>query len=121
MKRALELKGIWVIVGDEREIGMDAIWVGDWRGAKLQVKEHDVNSALAVLGIETEHLESDACKAKARGEIRCPDCASSNLRYERYSKWGVYGAWQRARPGGRFAERKWLCRDCGYVWSVNEE
>lgn len=119
MKMQLRQEGIWSLVTEERETGVKALLLGSWGGMRLQVKEQDTHKALKVLGVEPK--PGKARKVRKGEERKCPDCDSPNIRHERYAKWGVYGSWWTTRPEGRFAEIKYECKDCGYVWSVQDE
>lgn len=123
MKAKLAAEGVWALMAEERERGRDALFVGHWLGIKLQVKEQETDRALAILGLGPECSESDEDEVELDEgeEVRCPDCDSPDVRSEHYSQRGIFGTWLRSRPEGRFSERKWTCRDCGYVWSVKEE
>lgn len=118
IRMQLRQAGIWSLATEERETGVKALLLGSWRGMRLQVKEQDTHKALTILGVKPKLPQ--ARKVRKGEECKCPDCDSPNIRHERYSKWGIYGPWQTNRPEGRFAERTYECRDCGYTWSTGD-
>lgn len=128
-KTKLEAAGIWAFVADEYTVTMYWLYSNAIGGVKLQVKEDDVEQALAVLtpadsDQEPETDESDDLE----DELRCPDCGSLNISYDRYAMRGVFGSW--ALSGFIFVvvfglaggfplpllKRKWHCRTCKYTW-----
>jgi rubredoxin len=118
-----------VFVADEYTVTMNWLYSNAIGGVKLQVKEDDVEQAMAVLAPhdqeqepveqETDDLEDDPT---------CPNCGSLDISYERYSMRWVFASWAFSglilttlfgALGGfplPFLKREWYCRACDYRW-----
>jgi len=111
----LEAKGIWAFVADEHLIAANWLYSNAVGGVKLQVSERNAERALEILGIYLDRDESGKDEVKDE-QVECPQCGSTNVRYERYALRPVFTSWLILPAPLPFLKRKWKCRDCGYEW-----
>lgn len=65
-------------------------------------------------------VREDAVSEKAHAvpdkEIRCPQCGSEKIRYQKYNLRLTLAVWLLLRAVIPFPKRKWECDDCGHRW-----
>jgi DNA-directed RNA polymerase subunit RPC12/RpoP len=90
-------------------------------GVKLQVQESDVERSLEILGLDPSGTElGESEEDEKDDEWRCPNCDSLNVRFERYSKWGIFLPWLLLNFPLPFPKRKWKCAECGHEWKEKD-
>lgn len=131
-KTKLDSEGIWSFVADEYTVTMNWLYSNAIGGVKLQVKEADIEKALAALTQNLpnrEFIEEDIEESEER--FKCPSCGGINLTYQRYATGLVFGSWLLSwlsfifffgMEGGfvlPFLKRKWHCQDCKFEWKAD--
>jgi tetratricopeptide (TPR) repeat protein len=80
-------------------------------GLKVQVPEDALPRTLEFLGLEPEDEYEEE-----EEDIYCPNCHSDDVRYERYSERGLFGAALMLRLTDLTSRWTWTCRACGHTW-----
>lgn len=130
-KTKLEAEGVWSFVADEYTVTMNWLYSNAIGGVKLQVKEAEVEKALAAL---TQNLSQSKPVEESFDEtedmLECPNCGGVTITYQRYAMGLVFGSWLLSwfsfalllgAAGGfllPFLKRKWHCQACGFEWKA---
>jgi Flp pilus assembly protein TadD len=123
LRAKLEEEGVWAFVANEGIVTANWLYSNAVGGAKLQVREHEVEKALEILGIElegVENTEDDLDESEQAEYTRCPNCNSESIRYEEYAKRGVFASHLLLGFPLPFLKRKWHCKECGYEWRAEQ-
>jgi len=120
-KSKLDSEGVWSFVADAEVVGMNWLYSNAVGGVKVQVKEEDEHRALQILNRKAEPMELDTgASAEAAEEEKCPECGSSNIRYERFAMRWLFLSWFAVGFPLPFMKRKWRCRSCGLTWKASK-
>jgi hypothetical protein len=93
----LECDGIWSMVADDVLIQVNWLYCLALGGVKLKVKESDV--AAAVQSLEPQPVNQLWLEQQAGPEeMRCPDCGSMDIRFERLDLPWVLTSWVLTGP-----------------------
>ena len=111
-KAKLEAEGIWTFLADANTVSADWLLSNAIGGAKLKVREEDVESAREILQHKTEPLEA----LDGDEEERCPRCGSNYTRYEKYAKRLMFLSWIFLSFPLPILKRRWTCQKCGHTW-----
>ena len=122
----LESEGIECFVTNEHTVTMNWLYSNAIGGVGVQVKAADVEPASEILqavlnpdGVEDEPASSDSEMdqgSDATSEIRCPQCGSENVYYEKYSRRLVFASWALLSVPLPFFKKKWKCRECEHLF-----
>ena len=122
----LESEGIECFVTNEHTITMNWLYSNAIGGVGVQVRAADVERANEILQvalnsdvIESEPIRADS-ETEQRGddasEIRCPQCGSENVYYEKFSRRLVFASWILLTVPLPFFKRKWRCWACKHLF-----
>ena len=109
----LEGDGIKVFMADENTVRVNWLYSAAIDGVKIQVMESDAERAREILAqkpIPEHELE------KENDSQACPECGSSDLRYEFFSHRFAFLSWLLMGIPLPFLKKKWTCRKCGNSW-----
>jgi len=114
-KTRLESEGIECFINDEFTVNMNWLFSNAIGGVKLLVKESDVGRAVEILQQEPAiggvvEIGSD--------EPHCPECNSSDVYYEKFSRRAIFASWLLLGIPFPFFKRKWVCRKCRHQWKA---
>ncbi len=122
----LESEGIECFVTNEHTVAMNWLYSNAIGGVGVQVKAVDVERANEILQavlnsdtVEGEPTPSDAemdQESDATSEIRCPQCGSENVYYEKFSRRLVFASWVLLSVPLPFFKKKWKCRECEHLF-----
>ncbi|MYE88646.1 DUF2007 domain-containing protein [Candidatus Poribacteria bacterium] len=122
----LESEGIECFVTNEHTITMNWLYSNAIGGVGVQVKAADVERANEILqavlnpdAAAVEPTPSDAemdQESDATSEIRCPQCGSENVYYEKFSRRLVFASWVLLSVLLPFFKKKWKCRECEHLF-----
>jgi predicted Zn-ribbon and HTH transcriptional regulator len=114
----LQSEGILSFVADDYMVTMNWLYSNAVGGVKVRVRESDVEKAVRVLGIEEKDIQPVASDLKT-----CPQCNSTDIRYQTFSIRPMYITWILTfMIGGMsgfilpFLKLKWVCNTCGHQW-----
>lgn len=119
----LESEGIWSFVADERMVNVNWLYSNAIGGVRLQVREFDIKKAVRILNATVKNTED-----LTYNKEKCPQCNSTNIKYERFNLRLVFGFWfvsflfigsYTVGAAGillPFFKHKWKCNACGYEW-----
>lgn len=111
---ALESAGIACFLRDENVVRMDWVWSNLLGGIRLQVREEDRDSAIAILSEpipESIHTDGET----PFDQPRCPRCGSLNIHYEAIHKRAGMASIILFVPIP-IPKRTWHCDDCDAQW-----
>lgn len=89
-------------------------------GVRLQVREEDASSALALLQKEARLPEIYLVTEDEALRPRCPGCNSDSLTLERWSRLAFVSALLLFRIPLLIPRKRWRCRRCGGEWKELE-
>ena len=122
----LESEGIECFVTNEHTVTMNWLYSNAIGGVGVQVQAADVERAHEILQavlnpdvVEDEPTPSDSemdQDSDATSEIRCPQCGSENVYYEKFSRRLVFASWALLSVPLPFFKKKWKCRDCEHLF-----
>ena len=122
----LESEGIACFVTNEHTVTMNWLYSNAIGGVGVQVKAADVERAneilQAVSNSDTVREESTPTDSEmdqdsdTTSEIRCPQCGSKNVHYEKFSRRLVFASWILLTVPLPFFKKKWKCRDCEHLF-----
>ena len=122
----LESEGIECFVTNEHTVTMNWLYSNAIGGVGVQVKAADVEQANEILqavsdrdavGDESTLTDSGMDPgSNAASEIRCSQCGSENVYYEKFSRRLVFASWVLLTVPLPFFKKKWKCRECEYVF-----
>ena len=122
----LESEGIECFVTNEHTVTMNWLYSNAIGGVGVQVKATDVEQAneilQAVLNPDTVGGESTPTDSETdqesddNSEIRCPQCGSENVYYEKFSRRLVFASWAILTVPLPFFKKKWKCRECEHLF-----
>ncbi len=122
----LESEGIECFVANEHTITMNWLYSNAIGGVGVQVRTADVERAdeilQAVLNLDAvggEPISSDTeidQDSDTTSEIRCPQCGSENVHYEKFSRRLVFASWALLNVPLPFFKKKWKCRECEHLF-----
>ena len=111
----LASEGIWSFVADVDMVTTNWLYSTAIGGAKLKVKENDVERALEILNAEAVRIDpAEEGLGEPAEEEKCPRCGSLNVRYERFNMRLVFLSWFICRFPLPFVKLRWECHDCGH-------
>lgn len=122
----LESEGIECFLTNEHTITMNWLYSNAIGGVGVQVKTGDVERANEILravlssnAIEGEPAPTDPEMNQGSNnniEIRCPQCGSENVYYEKFSRRLVFASWAILSVPLPFLKKKWKCRECEHLF-----
>ena len=131
----LESEGIECFVTNEHTVTMNWLYSNAIGGVGVQVRAADVERAnellqvalnpdsigvvLNPLAVGAEPTPSDSeidQGSDATSEIRCPQCGSENVYYEKFSRRLVFASWALLTVPLPFFRKKWKCRECEHLF-----
>ncbi len=122
----LESEGIECFLTNEHTITMNWLWSNAIGGVGVRVKAADVervNEILQVvlnpdaIGTELTATNSEVDQESDNdSEIRCPQCGSENVYYEKFSRRLVFASWALLSVPLPFFKKKWKCLECEHLF-----
>ena len=122
----LESEDIECFVTNEHTVTMNWLYSNAIGGVGVQVKAADVERANEILqavlnpdavGGESIPTDSETNQGSdANSEIRCPQCGSENVYYEKFSRRLVFASWVILSVPLPFFKKKWKCRECEHLF-----
>lgn len=132
----LESEGIECFLTNEHTVTMNWLYSNAIGGVGVQVKaadaeqvneilqvalnpDHSIGVALNPDAIDGEPTPTDSETTQERdndSEIRCPQCGSENVYYERFSRRLVFASWAILTVPLPFFKKKWKCRECDHLF-----
>ena len=122
----LESEGIECFVTNEHTVTMNWLYSNAIGGVGVQVKAADVERANEILqavlnpdAIGAESIPTDSetdQEGDANSEIRCPQCGSENVYYEKFSRRLVFASWVILTVPLPFFKKKWKCQECEHLF-----
>ena len=122
----LESEGIECYVTNEHTITMNWLYSNAIGGVGVQVKAADVEQANEILQVisnpdpiegEPTPVESETDqRSDDASEIRCPQCGSENVYYEKFSRRLVFASWALLSVPLPFFKKKWKCQECEHLF-----
>ena len=122
----LESEGIECFVTNEHTITMNWLYSNAIGGVGVRVKAADVERANETLhaistadAVADEPTPSDSeidQESDTTSEIRCPQCGSENVYYEKFSRRLVFASWVLLSVPLPFFKKKWKCRECEHLF-----
>ena len=122
----LESEGIACFVTNEHTVTMNWLYSNAIGGVGVQVKAADVERAneilQAVSNSDTVRAESTPTDSEmdqdsgATSGIRCPQCGSENVYYEKFSRRLVFASWAILSVPLPFFKKKWKCQECEHLF-----
>ena len=122
----LESEGIECFVTNEHTVTMNWLYSNAIGGVGVQVKTGDVERANEILqavstpdavGAEPTPTDSETDQeSETTSEIRCPQCGSENVYYEKFSRRLVFASWALLSVPLPFFKKKWKCRECEHLF-----
>ena len=122
----LESEGIACFVTNEHTVTMNWLYSNAIGGVGVQVKAADVERAneilQAVSNSDTVREESTPTDSEMdqgsddTSEIRCPQCGSENVYYEKFSRRLVFASWILLTVPLPFFKKKWKCQECEHLF-----
>lgn len=122
----LESEGIECFLTNEHTVTMNWLWSNAIGGVGVRVKAADVERANEILQValnpntiggrstpadsETDQGSDDS------SEIRCPQCGSENVYYEKFSRRLVFASWALLGVPLPFFKKKWKCWECEHLF-----
>jgi rubredoxin len=115
-KAALESEGIEVMIADENLIRLYWALSNAIGGVKVQVRPEDLERARELLANCQPLPEIYLLGEDDEASVRCPECRSENVEFERWSRLGFIGSWVLFGVPVPIPTRRWICRKCGLAW-----
>ena len=122
----LESEGIACFVTNEHTVTMNWLYSNAIGGVGVQVKAADAERANEILqAVSDPHSVGDQPtssdsemdqSSNATSEIRCPQCGSEHVYYEKFSRRLVFASWILLTVPLPFFKKKWKCRDCEHLF-----
>ena len=122
----LESEGIECFVTNEHTITMNWLYSNAIGGVGVRVKAAEVERANEILravlnpdAVEGERTPADSETDQGsdnNSEMRCPQCGSENVYYEKFSRRLVFASWALLTVPLPFFKRKWKCRECEHLF-----
>ena len=107
-------------VGADEQVVTLAAWLHDiakpGMGGVQKHGDAGAERAREILGLDKGDEDEEEIS-----EVRCPNCNSDDVRYERWSSRGVFGSWLLLHFPLPILKGTWHCRKCGHEWKPNEE
>ena len=122
----LESEGIECFLTNEHTVTMNWLYSNAIGGVGVQVKAADAGRANEILQVVLNpdtiggepipaDSETDQVSDAAR-DMRCPQCDSENVYYEKFSRRLVFASWVLLTVPLPFFRRKWRCRECEHLF-----
>ena len=118
----LESEGIECFLTNEHTVTMNWLYSNAIGGVGVQVKASDLARANEILQvvlnpdvIRNESTPADSetgQESDDNSEIRCPQCSSENVYYEKFSRRLVFASWVLLSVPLPFFKKKWKCQEC---------
>lgn len=120
IKGRLESQGIPTMLLDENTVSTYWLYAQAIGGIRMQVKEEDVEQALAILKEDQArmYLLEDDNETQEEGVVHCPNCHSSNLGVNKYSKSFFGFSWLLVGFPLLLPDKKYHCFNCGNDWKA---
>lgn len=115
-RAALESEGIEAMIADENLIRLYWALSNAIGGVKVQVRPEDLDRARELLASCQPLPEIYLVREDDEASVRCPDCRSENVEFERWSRLGFIGSWVLFGVPVPIPTRRWVCRKCGLAW-----
>ena len=122
----LESEGIECFLTNEHTVTMNWLYSNAIGGVGVQVKAADAERANEILqvvlnpdtvGGEPVPADSETDQgSNAASDMRCPQCGSENVYYEKFSRRLVFASWVLLTVPLPFFRRKWRCRECEHLF-----
>ena len=122
----LESEGIECFLTNEHTVTMNWLYSNAIGGVGVRVQAADVERANEILravstpnavGDEPTPSDSDMDQGSdANSEIRCPQCGSENVYYEKFSRRLVFASWALLTVPLPFFKKKWKCQECEHLF-----
>jgi hypothetical protein len=113
IKIALEREGIQCFLSGENFVATYWLYTGIEGGIKLYIKESDEQKALEIIKNMDRAGKADTDEDY---DLRCPKCNSSDIDYEKYSRWAFFTSLLLLRLPITYPCKKYRCKNCGYKW-----
>jgi len=121
----LEAEGVESYIADEHTIGTNWFYTNIVGGVKLQVRSSDVENAARIIQKKTPDIDADfqefepePDEEKKKPECLCPQCKSTDVYFERFSRRFAFLSILFLRFPLPVFRKKWKCNDCGYEWKA---
>jgi hypothetical protein len=111
----LESEGIDSMIANDVMVGTNWLYSNAVGGVKLQVRKSDAEAAMVIMNSCTEHTSAIPHEDDASTK-HCPQCNSSDIRYEFFNIRPVFLSWLIFGFALPFMKKKWKCNFCGYEW-----
>lgn len=132
----LESEGIECFLTNEHTVTMNWLWSNAIGGVGVRVKAVDAERANEILqvalnpdrsirvvlnpdtiGDRSTPADSEADQGSDdSSEIRCPQCGSENVYYEKFSRRLAFASWALLGVPLPFFKKKWKCRECEHLF-----
>lgn len=122
----LESEGIECFLTNEHTVTMNWLYSNAIGGVGVQVKAADVEQANEILqvisnpdaiGKESAPTDFEADQGNEDAtDIRCPQCGSENVYYEKFSRRLVFASWVLLTVPLPFFKKKWKCQECEHLF-----
>ena len=122
----LESEGIECFLTNEHTVIMNWLYSNAIGGVGVQVKAADAERANEILqvvlnpdtvGSEPTPADSETDQGSdAAINMRCPQCGSENVYFEKFSRRLVFASWVLLTVPLPFFRRKWRCRECEHLF-----
>ncbi len=121
----LESEGIECFLTNEHTVTMNWLYSNAIGGVGVQVKVADVERANEILqavlnpdttGDKPALAESEIDQGGDDSKIRCPQCGSEDVYYEKFSRRLVFASWVLLSVPLPFLRKKWKCQECEHLF-----
>jgi hypothetical protein len=115
-KGKLESAGIECLLADGNVVRMDWLLSNAIGGIRLQVRQHDLESARALLDEPIPAEFEDEDLGEAFVQPRCPRCCSLDIGFEKIDRFWTYGLWLLLSFPVPIRKGNWKCSTCAAEW-----
>ena len=122
----LESEGIECFLTNEHTVTMNWLYSNAIGGVGVRVKVADVERTHEILRavLHSDPIEGEPAPTEPEtdqgsdddSEIRCPQCGSENVYYEKFSRRLVFASWALLSVPLPFFKKKWKCRECEHLF-----
>jgi len=120
-KAKLQAAGIYSFLADENTVGINWLFSNAIGGIRLQVTEEDVENALYLLEdnpilTSSSSTEEENMISPSMAATLCPNCHSSNVKKDKFSKEVAGWRWTFLGFPLPFLSKAHHCFECGHLW-----